>query len=52
MNVFLFFFLGLKPNVTVQLQSPVKENEIQKGQEITLRCLVDGNGEIKYDWFR
>ncbi|KAK6623364.1 hypothetical protein RUM43_009216 [Polyplax serrata] len=41
---------GLGTNASVEHQGAISRNEM--GHEIILRCVVDGNGEIKYDWFR
>ncbi|XP_066594792.1 tyrosine-protein kinase-like otk isoform X2 [Prorops nasuta] len=36
----------------VQLQLPKSTSPIHVGDEVELRCHVDGSGEMKYEWFR
>ncbi|KAJ9574838.1 hypothetical protein L9F63_007998, partial [Diploptera punctata] len=38
--------------VLVQLQSPDSKQKILPGNDITLRCVVDGSGDIHIDWYR
>ncbi|KAL0273509.1 UNVERIFIED_CONTAM: hypothetical protein PYX00_006148 [Menopon gallinae] len=37
---------------SVQLHSPNSESDIEIGGEVVLKCVAEGNGEMKYDWFR
>lgn len=39
-------------DASVQLHPGGSEDSVRPGSEIVLRCITDGNGEIKYDWFR
>jgi hypothetical protein len=44
--------VGLGEPVLVQLQSPDSPHKIEAGNDVILRCIVDGSGEIHIDWYR
>ncbi|XP_069698468.1 inactive tyrosine-protein kinase 7 isoform X2 [Periplaneta americana] len=44
--------LWLGEPVLVQLQTPDSPHKIEPGNNVTLRCSVDGSGEIHIDWYR
>lgn len=46
------FFSGMGTTASVQLHSPSSESDIEIGGEVVLKCIAEGNGEMKYDWFR
>jgi hypothetical protein len=43
---------GLGEPVLVLLQSPDSPHKIEAGNDVILRCVVDGSGEIHIDWYR
>ncbi|XP_021932261.1 inactive tyrosine-protein kinase 7-like isoform X2 [Zootermopsis nevadensis] len=44
--------LWLGEPVLVQLQSPDSPHKIAAGNDVTLRCSVDGSGEVHIEWYR
>ena len=43
---------GLGEPVLVQLQAPDPPRKIVAGNDVILRCSVDGSGEIHIEWYR
>jgi len=43
---------GLGEPVLVQLQAPDPPRKIVAGNDVILRCSVDGSGDIHIEWYR
>lgn len=43
---------GLGEPVLVQLQAPDPPRKIVAGNDVILRCNVDGSGDIHIEWYR
>lgn len=48
----VIYVAGLGEPVLVQLQSPDSPHKIAAGNDVTLRCSVDGSGEVHIEWYR
>ena len=48
----LFCIAGLGEPVLVQLQAPDPSHKIAAGNDVTLRCSVDGSGDVHIEWYR